>query len=110
MIVIILRQSMLSDLFEDDDERINQVFEIARSLLNLIEVVVETGGHHRWVPIAKCTLHVHVKLVNGCHFVEANQDHDGLFADHFLLVLHESEHDILHGYDDAWMGQERDGV
>ena len=50
---------------------------------------------------------MHVEFWDGLRFVEADEDHDRLFPNHFLLVLHQGEHYILDSSDDALVGQLR---
>ena len=110
MVVVVLGQAMLRDLLEDDNERVDQVLEVARSLLDLVEVIVERGGHDTRVTVAECALHMRVECLNWLNVVKADKHHDGFLPDHLLRVLHQSKHYVLNGGNNASMAQLGDDV
>ena len=101
---------MICHLLQDNHERGDKILEVVRSLLYLIEVVVQRCSHDRRVAIAQSPLHVSVEALYLLLLVEADEDHDGLFPNHLLLMLHEGEHYILNGSNHAHMGQLADDV
>ena len=103
MVIVILGQAMLGHLLQDNDERVYQVLEITGSHLDLIEIVIQTGGHDTGVTITQCSLHMLVEVLNSLHLVKADQDHHSFFPDHLLGVLHQCKHYILDSCNDMRM-------
>ena len=105
MIVIIFWQTVLRHLLYDHNEGLDEVLEITGSLSNLIKIVIKRCSHDRGVSIAKCAFHMLIKVCNWLVLVEIDQNHDRLFPNHFLLVLHQSKHYILNCGDNTCMRQ-----
>ena len=88
MVVVVLGQAVLRDLLQDDDERVDQVLEVTWSLLDLIEVVIETGCHDTGISVTQRPLHVHVELIDLLDLIKADEHHYSFFPYHLLGVLH----------------------
>jgi len=85
---------MVRDLLQNHDETLHQVFVFCWLSFARIYKVVERGGHHAWVFVAKSSLHFHVKLVDWNDLVELHHYNDCFFPNHLILMGEQLVHGV----------------
>jgi hypothetical protein len=86
VVIKIARQSVVSNLFQDDKETLDQILVFSWFGLASINEVIQGSGHHTWVFIAEGSFHLHIKLVDWQNLIKLHHDNDSFFPNHLILM------------------------
>ena len=90
MVIVVSWQSVINDLFQNNDKVVNEVFVVLWLGFDFFQEVVEGASHYTWILIAKCLFHFLIDKFNWNRFIEFIQDHHTLLSYHFMLVVQQS--------------------
>lgn len=105
MVVEVAGQTVLSHLFNDDDEGWYQVFVVLRLKFHCFHEVAERGRHYRRISITKSLFHLLIKAFERSDLVELDKDNNSLFPDHLVLMCQQLVDSVLHSCNNLRISQ-----
>ena len=89
MIIELSGKPVINNLFENNNEVINQIFVCRRINFGLCLKVVQGASHDTGVFITESFLHFLIHLLNRNNLMELEKDHNSFFPNHLMLMIQE---------------------
>lgn len=87
MIIELSGKPVVNDLFQNNNEMIDQIHVSDGVLLDLVLKVVESTCHDTRLLITERFLHFGVHFFDGVYLVKLDKHHNCLLPNHFMLVV-----------------------